>query len=331
MIDDLRFLIDKVKSLSSHFADGVYSNDWENDSIQISLISDALHLLSRNSAFFNYSSAMNFYATNALRKKTLILMHEIGSQSSNERKQIDVSPRVSDVEIARKLIGDLDYSEKIVISCTAFAIHEFDMPLQMASDLMNILFEEAYHLKIVKNLTEFDLSEREWIPEDKLFNWKMIKSCDSAETYMLIEHLLFEGRGGVASAYGCYQAKLNGFVGEDLLALESICKQETNHGIKGLEWFDKLNAGRGLSQRQKNLTLKFVEKECLINDLSDKAVRKNYSLWILWQYIEGSNISTIVDLMKKNVIHCLSVGKPLISANAIQKSTNCIIAYCKNN
>ncbi|PYP83986.1 MAG: hypothetical protein DMF61_21330 [Blastocatellia bacterium AA13] len=310
-LDSVADVISYVRELAEPFVVGEYVPDWEQRSGMLSAISDYLIIRLRDDAFVDSEPAARQLDCDADTGYRAILAQEV--RKFVKRKSLTF-PAVEladekDLPPLKELCLTLDYSEKIVISAAAFAISRLTLSTELVSVVANILFEEAYHLKILTEMLGLDQPSRPWLATDKLANWELVRSCDDGPSYMLLEHLLYEARGGIAAAKGVHDAGLRGVSKRSVAWLEKICNQETNHGISGLVWFGRDYRGARLPLSARSLIRRFIEQECDDQTGTFRTLRQRYSSWLLARYFSGASVQELVVSLKRDVAQCKSTGE----------------------
>jgi hypothetical protein len=300
-----------TRELIEPFVVGTYVPDWEQRSGILSAISDYLIIRLRDDAFVDDQLSIRLLECEADAGYRAILAQGIRAIVAGEPLAF---PRVAladekDAPALKELCSTLDYSEKVVMSAAAFAIGRLSLSTELLSVVANILFEEAYHLKIVTEMLGLDQSARPWLAPDKNANWEIVKACGDGCTYMLLEHVLFEARGAIAAAKGVYEARARGVSERPVAWLEKICNQETNHGIAGLLWFHRDGRGAVLSPSARLVVRRFIEQECDDTTGTFRTLRQRYSAWLLARYLKGASIEELVASLKEDVTRCKSTGE----------------------
>lgn len=292
------------------FVTGKYVPEWESRATTLSAISDYLIIRLRDDAFVHDELSSRPLECDADVGYRAILAHRLRAIVGGESLAFPHIPLAAgeDLRILTDLCSTLDYSEKIVISAAAFAIRKLPLSTELLSVLANILFEEAYHLKIITELLGLDQSARPWLAPDKNTNWELVNACGDTCTYTLLEHLLFEGRGAIAAAKGVHEAKVRGISPRVIAWLEKICNQETNHGILGLLWFHHGGGGPALSGPARLLVRRFINEECDDTSGTFRTLRQRYSAWLLAQYLGGTDAGQLMACLKEDVVRCKTTG-----------------------
>ncbi|MET0464568.1 MAG: hypothetical protein ABW007_15490 [Chitinophagaceae bacterium] len=324
-VDDL---IHYARDLAEPFIFGRYVPDWERRSGIISAISDYLIIRIRDDAFVDDQSSTRPLECEADVGYRATLARGVRDTMTGESLAF---PKVGladdkDIPTLTELCSTLDYSEKVVISAAAFAIVKLSPSTELLSVIANILFEEAYHLKIVSEMLGLDQSTRPWLSPDKSVNWELVKSCEDGFTYMLLEHVLYEGRGGIAAAKGVHEARVRGVSERSVKWLEKICNQETNHGISGLVWLARDEHGAGLSPTDRLLIRRFIEQECDDTTGTFRTLRQRYSTWLLERYLGGTPLQELVASLKGDVVRCQYTGEIGPTLDDLSRSVDSLYA-----
>ena len=195
-IHSLQDLVSHARDIVEPFAVGRYVPDWERRAAVVSVISDYLLIRLRDDAFVEDELANRPLDCDADVGYRAALSRALRANLSGEGLAFPEIEPVSgrDAATLNELCSTLDYAEKIVISATALAMRRFSSSVELLSVVANILFEEAYHLKIITDMLGLDQSERPWLAPDKATNWQLVSDSGDLDTYMLLEHLLFEVR-----------------------------------------------------------------------------------------------------------------------------------------
>jgi len=318
-----------ARELAEPFVAGVYVSDWEQRSGILSAISDYLIIRLRDDAFVDSESAARPLECEADAGYRAVLARELRDIVGGKPLAFPTVKLADDKDLPplRELCSTLDYSEKIVISAAAFAIARLSPSIELVSVVANILFEEAYHLKIVTEMLGLDHLARPWLAPDKTANWELVKSCKDGATYMLLEHLLYEGRGGIAAAKGVHEAGARGVSKQSIAWLEKICDQETNHGIAGLMWFGRNYRGATLTLSARSLIRSFIEQECDDTTGTFRTLRQRYSAWLLAQYFGGTSVQELVVSLKRDVARCKSTGEIGPTLDDMSRSVDSLYEY----
>lgn len=314
-----------AQAIVEPFAEGRYAADWEHRACVVSAISDYLIVRLRDDAFVadDATSPRDCYADVGFRS---VVTREIDGVISGKPLAFPrvEPPSEADRQLLSDLCATLDYSEKIVISATAFAMRQVPMQLELFSAVANILFEEAYHLHIVNQLIGLEQSTRPWLADDKRGNWQLVRECRDGSAYMLLEHLLFEARGAIASAKGVHEAKVKGVSAPSVEWLDRICRQETNHGIGGLLGVHRYGNGSRLTESSRAVLKGFIENECDDQSASFRAIRQRYPLLLLQKYWNGTSIDELVAMLKADVRQCRVTGQISPTLDEVLRATEAV-------
>ena len=91
--------------------------------------------------------------------------------------------------------------------------------------------------------------------------------------------------------------------------LDKICRQETNHGIAGLVWFNRDGQRDTISAPARTVIRDFIEQECEDDTGTFRTLRQRYPLWLLAQYLGGTPVQELVRLLKSDVTRCRNTGE----------------------
>jgi len=302
---------DNVRLWSAPFEARSFVADWEVRALRISAASDYLSVRERDDAFVDdrEEQPIAFDAQTAYRGRSTASLIDVST--ADAKFAFPLKPAPADVAILSELYARVDFSEKFPMSAAAHALTRIDMPTALFAEIGNVLYEEGLHLKIVAELSGIDLAKRAWLEPDKDSEWELVSACDDPLTYMLVQHCLTEGRGGLAAAKAIHTAREKGVSEQALFWLTKICRQETRHGILGFLWLHRLlpGADRRLPDRAKEGVKAFVQGQCEAGATGFRAHRQHYSAWLLARYLGGASVDEIVATMKRNVATVLATGE----------------------
>ncbi|MGE5659562.1 MAG: hypothetical protein ACM37W_23450 [Actinomycetota bacterium] len=207
------YLIETIRDIAKPFAMAEYVDDWQHRAMQLSTISDFYKIRIRENAFITEGKMQvepKFLSISPLKQALKDnFFHSYETRRIGYAFDYDCLSG-QQYEISYKMYGDLDASEKIVMSTCAYAICNLSCPLEVVLDLCNLLYEEALHLEAISTLLSIDQSKKPWIPDDKQGNWQLVSSTDTILSYLFIEHCLYEGRGLIAAAKGVHELQKSG-------------------------------------------------------------------------------------------------------------------------
>lgn len=323
-------VLDITKNAALPFAFGKYTNDWRERASQLSAIGDALALKLRETAFVSQENTiqeLRFLSSSPVRKYLSPLFNNLFCQSSIS---YDVEYKLlsdSEYQIFERLYGDVDSSERIVISACAHALCHLAMPTEIFSSLCNLLYEEALHLESISTLLSIDQSCKEWIGLDKANHWNLISQTNSIAEYLFLEHCLYEGRGFIAAANGAYQIRELGTKSIAYQIAKIIFEQETNHVITGYFWLKQLDDGH-IEESLTHTLKSFLMTERLAEVHTFKGKRQRFPLFLAEQYLETRNFLKIRKIITDNAKSIAEKGLILVDDKSLVRSTNTCFNFC---
>ncbi|MEQ9248011.1 MAG: hypothetical protein RLO21_18695, partial [Nitratireductor sp.] len=296
-------------------------------------ISDYLLLRVRDDAFVRDNPAdreISMYSATRYREMAAADMLESSVRADGQYQTIPITVNLSSqdreilVDLCRPL--DLDDGEKIVMAAVAYALRNFDMPPDTFSDLANIFFEEAYHLRIVDDIVGYGLGQRPFVPESRQDHWNLVRDATNIFEYIMLEHVLYEGRGTLASAYGVHLCRSRNVSEEGVEWFAKIARQETNHGATGFFWIERLGAdfGQRIPEQSNALLRRFIEAECGDDAKGFRAKRLKFSAYLLNRYRSGASTPEIVNVIKNNVKHVMETGDVIISQDEMSAGVDAL-------
>lgn len=323
-LNTLNDLLSYARNLAEPLAATTYVPDWERRAAILSAISDYLIIRLRDDAFVHEQLSTRSIECDADVGYRALLARGLRAILAGEQLTFPAAPLAigKDAQILTELCSTLDYSEKVVISATAYAILKLSLSTELLSVVANILFEEAYHLKIISDMLGIDQSSRPWLPPDKTVNWALVTECGDEYTYMLLEHVLFEARGAIAAAKGVHEAQVRGLSPQSGAWLVRICSQETNHGVSGLEWFHRDGRSADLSPSARLIVRRFIEQECDDTTGTFRTLRQRYSSWLLAKYFSGASIQEVTACLKDDVVRCQHTGDITPTLEDVSRATD---------
>lgn len=327
-------VLQQVRDLVRPLARGQYVDDWGARATAIGSLSDTYYFFARENGHWS-----NEFATSNLRPFSLTptrraLVETVGealdgrSSPSLNLDFVELTGQERDVvEVAA---ARLDAAEKIVISASARSLHDLDNPPELTLELMNLLYEEALHLEAVGRLLGIDHATREWIPDDRLANWDLVKGCSTALEYMIIEHCLYEGRGTIASAAGVFELERAGASKSVLTVMEAISMQEAAHNISGFRWLKLLDTGSEEDAFSITETVRrFIAVEPLPEaDGSSRSAKKHFPLYLFQKYRESGDFYRVKQEIVAASKASRSTGEPGIPTAEIYQAADQVLAWC---
>ncbi|MDV3458931.1 hypothetical protein RZN05_18180 [Sphingomonas sp. HF-S4] len=323
-------ILEQVRNLAQPLASGHYVEDWDTRSFEIGRLSDAYSLLAKENGHW-----ANTTEVAAVRPLSVTASRYLDNESTTGQARLSMNFDFTlldgeDYRVVSKAAARLDSAEKIVISSAAYALCYLDNPPELTLELMNLLYEEALHLEAIGRLLGIDHSEREWIPEDRLGNWELVRGCTSPLEYMVIEHCLYEGRGTIASAEGAYQLERAGVSSPVVAVMDAIARQEANHNISGFRWLRLLDRGRAEDDAALASTVRrFVEVEPVPDaDGSDASLRKHFPFFLIQVYRDTGDFR----LLKEHIVaasrNARRAGGPGIAPEELYRQSEKALAWC---
>jgi hypothetical protein len=323
-------ILETIRDIARPFARGEYVSNWQHRAMQLSTISDFYKIRLRENAFLTADHLhikSNFLSLSPLRQAL-----ENNFWSSYESQQIGYSFEYGCLpcqqhNIAYKMFGQLDASEKIVISTCAHAICNLSSPLEIVLDLCNLLYEEALHLEAISRLLDIDQRCKPWITDDKQDNWQLVSSTDTILPYIFIEHCLYEGRGLIAAAKGVYELQKQELEPTVYRVMTSIFEQETNHALTGYFWLKQLDDGK------KDEELKLALKNFLIVEPMDdietfRGRRQRFPTFLIANYLKNRSYGEIRKIIIENAKHCVMTGDILIDNKELIENLTKLKTWC---
>ena len=324
-------VLEQVRDLALPLSCGKFVDDWAQRSAAIGSLADTYYFYCRENGHWSNDLVAADLRPLSLAPTRLGLM---SSRNTYTRLELnfDYTELVgSEYAIMHDAAARLDAAEKIVISTTAWSLCNLDNPPELTLDLMNLLFEEALHLEAIDRFLGIDQTDRDWIPEDRQGNWRLVQTCATPLEYMVIEHCLYEGRGTIASAAGVYELERAGASKAVIEVMGAVAKQECGHNTSGYRWLKLLHAGsREHEEILADAVRRFVVEEPLpAADGSNRSARKHFPLYLMQKYRESQDFFEV----KKEIVaasqSARSTGQTGVPTLDLYASSAQALAWCK--
>ncbi|MEG3918468.1 hypothetical protein QUA07_04875 [Microcoleus sp. T3_A4] len=320
-------LLETIRDIAKPFALAKYVDDWQHRAMKLSTISDFYKIRIRENAFISEGKIqfdLDFLSLSPLKQALKEKFF-----CSYKTKKIGYAFEYDclsgqQYDISYKMYGDLDASEKIVMSTCAHAICNLSCPLEVVLDLCNLLYEEALHLEAISTLLSIDQSKKPWIPNDKQGNWRLVSSTDTIFSYLFIEHCLYEGRGLIAAAKGVYELQKYGIDPTVYQVVKSIFEQETNHALIGYFWLKQLDNGNK-DEELKTAIKKFFDTEPMEGIESFRGKRQRFPLFLVSNYLKNRDYWQIRKIVMENAKHCVLTGELALDDEQLARATTELI------
>lgn len=321
-------ILDQIRDLARPLASGHYVEDWDVRSAEIGRLSDAYSLLAKENGHWS-----NTTETAAARPLSQTASRDVANASDGARLSMNFDFALltgEDYRVVSKAAARLDSAEKIVISAAAYALCYLDNPAELTLELMNLLYEEALHLEAIGRLLGIDHATREWIPEDRRGNWKLVQGCTSPLEYMVVEHCLYEGRGTIASAAGAYQLEQAGVSASAVAVMDAIGLQEANHNISGYRWLRLLDRARAEDDAAlASVVRRFVEVEPVPEaDGSDASLKKHFPLFLIQLYRDTGDFRLLKEQIVAASRNARRTGGAGIAPEELYRQSARALAWC---
>lgn len=323
-------IVNIIRNIVKPFAIAEYVHDWQHRAAQLSAISDLYTLKIRENPFVEEEEVefdKIFLSLPPLREAI-----KESFDKAYAHNKINYAFNYGclsgwQYDTYEKLYGDVDASEKIVISACGYAICNLSMPLEIMLALCNLLYEEALHLEATNTLLGTDQSIRPWIPDDKKTNWQLVGNTNSIISYLFTEHCLYEGRGFLAAAKAAYDLKRNEIDSVIYKIEKGIFEQETNHLLTGYFWLKQLDVGDSDEELQNTLRA-FLEKEPIASIDSFRGKKHRFPMFLASNYLKNRNFWQIKEIVLKNAKNCLLTGMPLVTDEQLLEATEKVANWC---
>ena len=321
-------LVSIIRDIAKPFAIPEYVHDWQHRAAKLSAISDLYSIKIKENPFLeDIDIHKSFISLPPLREA----IKESFNRAYNHSKinyAFDYGCLSGwQYDAYEKLYGDVDASEKIVISACAYAICNLSMPLEIMLALCNLLYEEALHLEATNTLLGTDQSIKPWIPDDKKTNWQLICETKSITSYLFIEHCLYEGRGFLAAAKAAYDLAQNRIDSVICEIEKGIFQQETNHLLTGYFWLKQLDVGDS-DEELKNTLRSFLEKEPIASIDSFRGKKHRFPMFLVANYLKNRSFWRIKETVIENAKSCFLTGLPLVTDERLLEATEEVAKWC---